>query len=443
MKYSSKLREKFQSLSKTDKEQFINSLSSNELEALYLFPEFFLFDKQIVEGNDWRYYILLCGRAFGKTYAGSGWLYRKILNGAKTLACCAPTYADLLGVMIPAIMQWSPPNKKPIYNKVDHTLKYSNGATVWCYSSDTEVRGPNIEYLWCDEVVKWVSSIPEKVKERFEIMDYAVRAGKTPQTIITTTPKPFPLIKDWKEKAETSSLYKIGTGTMFDNPFLPDSYRQAMLDQYGGTRLGRQELYGELLLDVEGALWSGDMIEKDRISASKFKDTIRLERVVVGCDPAVTNAEDSDSTGIVVCGYAKGHAYVLADYSIKTSPDKWAQQVVKAYEEFGASMIIAEVNQGGDLVTQVIRTVSKNIPIKTIHAKKAKLTRAEPIASLYEQHKVHHVGVFKQLEDEMTSYNGDPKRKSPDRMDALVYAISELMIQNVYTNRNFDSVGVY
>jgi predicted phage terminase large subunit-like protein len=443
MKYSNKFRDKFQGLTSVKKIEFIDTLSQQELETLYLFPEFFLFDKQLVEGDDWRYYILLCGRAFGKSYAGSGWLYRKILNGAKTLACCAPTYADLLGVMIPAIMQWSPPNKKPIYNKVDHTLKYHNGAIVWCYSADTEVRGPNIEYLWCDEIAKWADSIPEKVKERFEIMDYAVRAGKTPQTVITTTPKPFPIIREWKEKAQTTSLYKIATGTMFDNPFLPESYKNAMLEQYGGTRLGRQELYGELLLDVEGALWSGDMIEKDRISALKFKDTIKLERVVVGVDPAVTDGTESDSTGIVVAGYAKGHAYILADYTVKTSPDKWAIQVVKAYETFNASMVIAEINQGGDLVTQVIRTVSKNLPIKTIHAKKSKLVRAEPVAALYEQHKVHHVGVFKALEDEMTSYNGNPKLKSPDHLDAMCYAVSELMLQNVYTNRNFDNIGVF
>lgn len=440
----------FQSFTSVEKKEFIESLSAKEKESLYLFPELFLHDKQIIIDNfpatapNWRYYILLCGRAFGKTYAGSGWLYRKVLNGAKTLACCAPTYADLLGVMIPAIMQWSPPNKKPIYNKVDHTLKYDNGAIVWCYSADTEVRGPNIEYLWCDEIAKWCDSIPEKVKERFEIMDYAVRAGKTPQTIITTTPKPFELLIEWQKKAQTGTLYKIQTGTMFDNTFLPDSYRQAMLEQYGNTRLGRQELYGELLTDTPGALWSGDLIEKDRITPAIFKDDVKLTRIVIGVDPAVTDGKDSDDTGIIVAGIAKNNqAYILEDISGKYSPSDWAKKVIEMYNKYKADRIVAEQNNGGKLVEVNIRTVSQNASIKLVTASKGKITRAEPVAALYEQHKIHHVGYFKDLEYQMTHYDGNPKAKSPDRMDALVWAITELMLTNVYTNRNFDNIGVY
>jgi len=443
MKNYSKLRAKFQSFNINEKKAFINKLTPEEKEILYQFPELFLYDKQIITGDDWRYYILLCGRAFGKTYAGSGWIYRKILDGAKTLAICGPTYGDMFGVMVPAICSWLPPNKKPFYNQKDHTLKFYNGATVWCYSSDTEVRGPNIEYLWCDEVCKWNDSIPDKVKERFEILDYAVRVGNSPQTIITTTPKPFPLLVEWRDKASAGNLYKIQTGTMFDNPFLPQTYKNAMITQYGGTRMGRQELYGELLEDVEGALWYGKLIDTHRVTARHYLDNVKVERVVVGVDPAVTDGTDSDSTGIVVCGIAKGHAYVLADYTIKKSPDVWAREVIKAYEQFGATCIVAEQNQGGKLVELNIRTVSKNVPIKLIHAKQAKIVRAEPVAALYEQGKVHHVGLFKELESEMCTFNGNPKCKSPDRLDALVYSITELMLTQVYTNRDFSNIGIY
>ena len=437
-----KIRETFQSFTVEQKKAFINSLSPTEQEALYNFPELFLYDKQIIIGNDWRYYILLCGRAFGKTYAGSGWIYRKILDGAKTLAICGPTYGDMFGVMVPAIKAWSPPNKKPFYNQKDHTLIYPNGATVWCYSSDTEVRGPNIEYLWCDEICKWNDSIPDKVKERFEILDYAVRIGNHPQTIITTTPKPFELLQMWQNKAKSGSLYKIQTGTMFDNPFLPDSYRQAMLDQYGNTRLGRQELYGELLLDTPGALWSGSLIEKDRIPL--LNDKIQLTRIVVGVDPAVTDGKDSDETGIVVAGISKDrHVYVLEDLSGRYSPNDWAKKVISAYILYKADRIIAEQNNGGKLVEVNIRTVSQNAAIKLVNAAKGKITRAEPVAALYEQHKVHHVGYFKDLEYQMTHYDGNPKSKSPDRMDALVWAITELMLTSVYTQRDLSSIGVY
>lgn len=440
MKSINLYRDKFQSLSTSDKHLFIKSLSNKELGFLYQMPELFLFDKQLIQGDDWRYYILQCGRAFGKSHAGSAWLYRKIIDGAKCVAVCVPSYGDLLQVAIPALMQWSPPNNKPVYNKVEHVLRYSNGAECWCYSSDTELRGPNIEYLWCDEVAKWCESIPEKVKDRFDVMDYAVRSGKNPQTIITTTPKPFPLMKEWDEKAKNSSLYKIQTGSMMDNPFLPESFKKAMVEQYDGTRLGRQELWGQLLTDVEGALFNHKMIESTRISLTEFKNNVKLERVVIGVDPATTDGKDSDLTGIIVCGIAKNRAYVLADYSLKASPNKWANKVIEAYKIFGASLIVAEKNQGGDMVSEVIRSVARNANIKLVQAKKSKMVRAEPIAGIYQQQKVSHVGCFSKLEDEMCSFNGNPKMKSPDRLDALVYSLMELMINPIYTNRNFSNI---
>lgn len=435
--------EHFHKLSDDGKKSFINSLTVTQKEALYQYPELFLFPKQIIYDGDYRYYILLCGRGFGKTFAGSGWIYRKVLDGAMSLACCAPTYSDLYGVMIPAIQAWSPPGKKPVYNQKEHTLIYPNGATIWCFSSDTEVRGPNIEYMWCDEIAKWCDSIPEKVEERFDVLDFAVRVGDNPQTIITTSPKPFPLIKKWIENSTKTHRYRIQTGTLFDNPHISKKAKDDLLFKYDGTRLGRQELWGELLEDVEGALWSTKLIDDNRITLSDFKEKVKIERTVIAVDPAVTDSKDSDSTGISVVGISKNQAYVIADCTIKGSPNAWARAAIDAYTKYGASMVIAEQNQGGDLVTMNLRTIANNLPIKLIHAKKSKLVRAEPVAALYEQGKIHHVGIFHELEKEMTTYNANPKCKSPDRMDALVYAITELMLNNIYTNRDFSNIGSY
>ena len=442
---NNRIRELYHSLNKEEQAKFLKSLSPSEFKDFY-YSNLMLLPYQVVPDGNWRYCIFLGGRGTGKTETGAHWIYDKIKEGATKVAIIAPTYLDLSKIMVPALLNRFPPDQKPKFlSGSSNLIKCKNGVEIHCLTFDNEsARGGNYEYVWIDEIVKACDAIPEKIEERFiSVIDPAVRIGKA-QIYISTTPKPFPILIKWNERFQKGDpLVHIKSATTKDNPYLAQVAKDALYSQYGDTRLGMQELEAQLLTDIIGALWTNNMIEKDRITAQYYNDNVKIERVVVGVDPSVTDGTDSDYTGIIVAGYSKGHAYVLADYSIKASPNVWAKEVVKAYETFGATKVVAEINQGGDLVTETIRSISKNIPIKTIHAKKAKLTRAEPVAALYEQNKVSHVGFFKNLEYEMTSYNGNPKMKSPDRMDALVYAVSELLIQPVYTNRNFDVVGVY
>jgi predicted phage terminase large subunit-like protein len=256
----------------------------------------------------------------------------------------------------------------------------------------------------------------------------AVRLGSQPRVLITTTPKPTKLLKAIIADPKTH----VTRGRTADNVAnLAPSFVSSIMARYAGTRLGRQELDAEVLSDTPGALWKLDDIEAAR---SLPADLPTLRRVVVAIDPAVSNNENSDETGIIVAGRADdGHAYVLADYSLKASPDGWAREAVKAYHRHHADRIIAEVNNGGALVETTVRMVDPNVSYKAVHASRGKAVRAEPIAALYEQRRVHHVGTFPLLEDQMSAFTSDFDRGragySPDHVDALVWALSELMVQ--------------
>jgi predicted phage terminase large subunit-like protein len=249
---------------------------------------------------------------------------------------------------------------------------------------------------------------------------FGLRLGQNPQCVITTTPKPTPLVKNLLKREGTI----VTRGSTFDNAEnLAPAALQQLKEKYEGTRLGRQELYAEVLEDVEGALWNWNMIEGCRIKPNQIPD---LQRIVVAIDPAVTNTDTSDETGIVVAGRTnEGKFYVLEDRSLYGSPDTWAREAIDAFHKYNADRLIAEVNNGGDLVERVVRTIDRQIPYTAVRASRGKMIRAEPIAALYEQGKVHHVGEFKKLEEQLTTFTPDA-RKSPDRLDALVWAITEL-----------------
>lgn len=444
-------RQTFQNLPLNKRKSYLNSLSLDELNFFYKNPKLFLFDKQIIEGDDWRYYLLMCGRSFGKTFSGSGWIAQKVMAGAEVIGLVGPSYKDVIDVMVKAIIAWFPPGEAYYVGGEKQKIFFkSYKAVIHCYSSDTEIRGPNLEFLWCDEICKWCDSIPEKVQTCFDLVDMAVRVGKNPQVIITSTPKPFPIFINWiKQANEPNSIFKVQTGTMFDNPFLPDQFKKAQIDKHGNTRLGRQELYGELLEDVEGALWSLKIIDDNRLSVQQYNQQIKdkelfINRTVISVDPAITNNENSDETGIMVVNFASnGHAYVIADYSGKYSPAEWARQTIKAFNLHDGDLIIAEKNQGGDLVASNIHTVDNRAPIKLVQATKGKILRAEPVSNLYERNKIHHVGLFKELEYQMCHFTGNSKEKSPDRLDSLVYAITELMLNKVYVNRDITNIRNY
>jgi len=257
------------------------------------------------------------------------------------------------------------------------------------------------------------------MEETWDMLMMGLRLGPKPRVIVTTTPKPRALIK----RIATDPQTHVTRGSTYDNLVnLAQAFADTVIARYNGTRLGRQELLGEYLEDVEGALWKREWIEAGRVA--KAPD---LQRVVVAIDPAATSGDEADETGIVVCGHGvDGRWYVLADRSCHLSPDGWGRRAVNAYEEFRADRIVAEVNNGGEMVHHVLQTIAPGLPFTAVHASRGKIVRAEPIAALYEQGRVSHCGEFSELEDQMCSYTGEPGEQSPDRMDALVWALTEL-----------------
>jgi len=362
----------------------------------------------------------MAGRGFGKTRLGAEWLAAKaVRNDGVRCAIVARTFADTRAVCVEgvsgilnvlreydAVKDW---------NKSNGIITLKNGSIIQTFSSDTpdSLRGPQFHFAWTDELAAW------PYEDTWNQLQFGLRLGDHPQTVITTTPRPTKIIKDLVKRESTV----VTRGSTFDNSEnLSESALIEMQARYAGTRLGRQELYGEILDDNPGALWTRSLIESARVT-----EPPQLIRVVVGIDPAVTSGEDSDLTGIVTAGVtADNQFYVLSDDTTKASPQEWALKAVQAYETHKASRIIAETNNGGDLVLHLMNSVRPNIPVKKVTASRGKAVRAEPISALYEQGRVHHVGYFSELEDQMCEWEPGISAKSPDRVDALVWALTEL-----------------
>ncbi len=426
-------REKFHSLTLEEKNAFIASLSLKKRKELRYEPYFWLRDKQIVPDGTWRYCFIKAGRGFGKTKMGAAWVKMLVEeNPGKEgfMVIVGPTHGDVSKVMVPAIMDEFPQDQKPIYVEQKGEIRFTNGSLIYCFSSDQEVRGPNPLYVWCDELCKWNEGLPHKIQEAFDTLDFAVRKGEA-KFLITTTPKPFPIFRKWQEQARDGNpLVVMVEGSMQENVNLSQQAKDALYEKFGGTRKGRQELEGEILTDNPGALWTYEMF-----AASRVDSYPALKRIVVAVDPAMSTNKDSDDTGIVVVGIGiDRHCYVLEDASGSYTPMEWGKKTCFLYKKWNADRIIAEKNNGGALVEANIRAVDAYVPITLVHASKGKITRAEPVAALYEQRKVHHVGLFNKLEDQCCNYTGDPKEDSPDAMDALVWGVTELLLtqQHVY-----------
>lgn len=313
------------------------------------------------------------------------------------------------------ILAVSPDGFRPVYEPSKRRLTWGNGAIATSFSAEEpeSLRGYEFDLVWCDELCKW--KYPEYT---WDMMKFGLRGGKNPRCIVTTTPKPISLVKTLLLDPHTI----ITTGNTFENNSLPDAFINHIREKYDGTRLGRQELYAEVLADNQNALWKRTDIDLTRVI--KAPD---LKRIVVAIDPSTTDNATSDETGIVVAGIGTdSHGYVLDDLSIKTSPQQWATRAIGAYYKYKADMIIAEANQGGDMIETVLKTIDPNIPFKKVHASRGKITRAEPVAAKYEQGKVHHVGFFPDLEDQLCEW--EQGMKSPDRLDALVWALTDLIL---------------
>jgi predicted phage terminase large subunit-like protein len=306
------------------------------------------------------------------------------------------------------------------YNVSSAEIKLWNGSKILGFSAEEpdRLRGPQFHRAWCDELAAW------KNPETFDQLMFGLRLGESPRCIITTTPKPTKIIRNLMSRPDVH----IHRGSTFDNAAnLAPQALEALKERYAGTNLGRQELYAEILDDTEGALWTYDNLEQTRRTVEQVPD---LLRVVVAIDPAVTNNEGSDETGIVVAGVGvDGRYYVLDDNSGRMSADVWARTSVQAYYKYDADRIVAEVNNGGDLVERLLRTIDTAVPYTPVTASRGKLVRAEPIAAMYEQGKVSHVGTFPQLEEQLCTFTLG-SRTSPDRLDALVWALTELSLSS-------------
>jgi predicted phage terminase large subunit-like protein len=368
-------------------------------------------------------FLILSGRGFGKSWIGSNWVIEQALATPDSeWAVIAPTFRDVKKTCFEGstgLLAALQPGELRDYNKSGLELTIASGARIFGYSADQpeRLRGSNLYGAWCDELGSW-----RYPAAWYEALMPALRIGQHPRVVVTTTPRPTALIRDLVSRNDGS--VHITRGSTWENAAnLSQAALTELRRRYEGTRLGAQELEGRLLDDIEGALWSSADIEHTRVTPATVPD---LVRVVVAIDPAVTSGEDSDETGIIVAGEGRdSHGYVLADLTMRGTPDACMRTAVQAYREHEADCVVAEVNNGGDFVASLLRTVDPMVPYRAVRATRGKRTRAEPVSALYEQHRIHHVGVFADLEDQMVSWTPD-SGESPDRVDALVWAFTEL-----------------
>ena len=419
--------DRFKALSAAKRREMMKEFSDEEANFILHDWEFWARPEQLTPPGDWVNWLILAGRGSGKTRVGAEQV-RRWTKDFPIVNLIGPTAADVRDVMVQgigagsAIMEVCRREEAPVYEKSKRRLVWPNGAISLLFSAEEpdRLRGPQHMKLWCDEIAGW--QYPDTCWEQAE---FGLRLGAKPQTVITTTPKPTKLIK---MLANSKSTY-LTQGTTYDNRSnLAPPFFDTIITKYEGTRLGRQELNAEILEDRPGALWTLKAIDTDRVSRLP-----ELRRVVVGVDPAVSSGDESAEWGIVCVAEGASpsgqewppHYYVLDDLSGRYTPNDAAKVVVSSYKAYKADRIVAEVNNGGDLVEAILRNVDHAFAYKAVHASRGKLTRAEPIAALYEQHRVHHVRTFGMLEDQMCDYV-PMTSKSPDRMDALVWALTEL-----------------
>jgi phage terminase large subunit-like protein len=396
---------------------FLKSLSKTEALRLAHDWQFWARDKQLSPEWDWFVWLILAGRGFGKTRTGAE-MVRKWVQKYPLVNLIGATADDARDIMIQGesgILAVCPPGERPIYKKNERALVWPNGAKslIFTAAEPDRLRGKQHMKLWADELCSW------RYAEAWEQAMLGLRLGDSPQAIVTTTPRPTPLIK----ALAGDNRNAVTTGTTYENRGnLAPGFFEYVITKYENTRLGRQELNAEILEDNPGALWKRSQIEALRVTSAPA-----LRRIVVAIDPAATSG--GDENGIVVAGIAAdGQGYVLDDLTLKGSPHAWATVAVNAYHAQEADRLLGEANNGGEMVEHTVRTVDPNVSYNAVHASRGKITRAEPIAALYEQGKVHHVGMFAELEDQMCDWAPNSGQASPDRMDALVWALTELML---------------
>lgn len=416
-------------------ELFLEDLTEGELRALPFLFEFWAMPHQLPPEGAWRAWVILGGRGAGKTRAGAEWVRTQVEGGrpldagrCQRLALVGETIDQVREVMIfgdSGILACSPPDRRPQWEAGRKRLVWPNGALAYAFSAHEPegLRGPQFDGAWVDELGKW-----KKARDTWDMLQFALRLGADPRVCVTTTPRNVGVLK---ELLGLPSTVVTHAPTEANRANLAASFLEEVRARYAGTGLGRQELDGVMLDAAEGALWTPAMIE-----ALRVEGTPPLDRIVVAVDPPVTGNAGSDACGIVVAGVVYGdagtsHAYVLEDATLRgVTPAQWAEAAVAAMARHGAHRIVAEVNQGGDLVESIVRQVDPDVPLRKVRASQGKVARAEPVAALYEQGRVHHLRGLGPLEDQLClmTTRGYEGKGSPDRVDALVWAITDLML---------------
>ncbi len=416
-------------------ETFLDGLSANALMSLPWLFEHWAHGHQLPPEGAWTTWLVLGGRGAGKTRAGAEWV-RAQVEGAKPgdpgkcsrVALVGATLDEAREVMVlgpSGILACAPPDRRPVWEATRRRLVWPNGAVAHTFSASNpeSLRGPQFDAAWCDELAKW-----PKV-EAWDMLQFALRLGTMPRAVVTTTPQWTPLLET---VMAASGTVTTRAATRVNRMHLAESFLRTVAARYAGTHLERQELDGEIVTDHEGALWTWQAVE-----AARRVPAPELDRIVVAVDPPVTGRQDSDECGIVVAGASQAGppqdwtAEVIADGSVRgASPQAWAERAVALFHAHRADRLVAEVNQGGDLIAHLIRQVDPMVPVTAVRASRGKAARAEPVAALYEQGRVRHRAPFPELDGQMTrmTLRGFAGSGSPDRVDALVWAITELMI---------------
>ena len=388
--------------------------------------------EQLEPDGNWNTWVALAGRGWGKTRAGAEWVRHRIRSGDKIVHCVAPTKGDVRRVMVEGDsgllnVCWEGDETYrgkhigfPVWSPTNNSLTWENGAKAVFFSAEDpeRLRGPQAYSAWCDELCAW-----RNAQDTWDMMMFGLRLGRHPKVFVTTTPKTTKLIRTILNDENTV----VSKGSTYDNAAnLAGTFLDAVRKTYEGTRLGRQELYAEILDEASGALWNRGLLAKCEVE----KDEVpTLNRIVVAIDPAVTANAESDMTGIIVAGVdVNGTAYVLEDHTGRYTPQQWASKAIQLYRDHMADRIVAERNQGGDMVRHTLHTEDETVPVKLVHASRGKMARAEPVSALYEQGKVKHVRGLNDLEDQMVQWEPLGSIGSPDRLDALVWAITDLSL---------------
>ena len=379
--------------------------------------------------DDWLIWYIRAGRGWGKTLAGAQWI-KQVAHKKARIAIVAPTFDMGRDICIEGETGLKSLIPDLHWNRSMGEMTFPSGARGKLFSAEEpdRLRGPNNYYAWCDEMSSW-----RYQKETWDMLMFTLRKGAS-QVAITTTPRPSPLAKDIQARANTIVTW----GSTYENTVnLSAAYISNIVKPYEGTALGRQELEAQDIEDIAGALWTRDVIESSRLRAAPD-----LVRIVISLDPAVSTGETSAETGIIAAGIDReGHAYILEDASLRGTPHQWATQAVTCFQRHGADRLIAEANNGGDMVAHTLRTVESSLPVTLVHASRGKYIRAEPISALYERGLVHHVGTFPLLEYQMCAWL--PGHPSPDRLDALVWALTELMLNTSTVTQGYTANPFY